>query len=112
VNDDLPYFARTEAGDIVSVPFNHELSDRQIIGVTQQSATSFVQQVEDAFAWLSAESQRFGGRMLPLTLTPYIIGLPYRIAAFEGLLANLKSEPSAWFASAGEIVDSWRTQAA
>jgi len=110
VNDDLPYMAHTKAGDIVSVPFNHELSDSEIITTTQQSATSFAQQIEDAFAWLSQESARFGGRMLPLTLTPYIIGLPYRIAALETLLANLKAEPNAWFASAGEIVDAWRAQ--
>ena len=35
VNDDLPYRQTTAAGSLVSVPYNHELSDRQIIVVQQ-----------------------------------------------------------------------------
>lgn len=110
VNDDLPYVATTSAGTIVSLPFNHELSDRQMIAVQQQSMDSVAQQVEDAFDWLKDEATRFGGRMLPLTLTPYITGLPYRMDAFEALLGRLAARPEAWFATAGEIVDSWRGQ--
>lgn len=111
VNDDLPYIAMTSAGTIVSLPFNHELSDRQMIAVQQQSMDSVAQQVEDAFDWLKDEATRFGGRMLPLTLTPYITGLPYRMDAFEALLGRLAARPEAWFATAAEIVDSWRGQA-
>jgi hypothetical protein len=111
VNDDLPYIATTSAGTIVSLPFNHELSDRQMIAVQQQSMDSVAQQMEDAFDWLKGEATRFGGRMLPLTLTPYITGLAYRMDAFEGLLGRLAARPEAWFATAGEIVDSWRGQA-
>jgi allantoinase len=112
VNDDLPYVATTSAGTIVSLPFNHELSDRQMIAVQQQSMDSVAQQVEDAFDWLNAEATRFGGRLLPLTLTPYITGLPYRMDAFEALLGRLAAQPEAWFATAGEIVDSWQAQIA
>lgn len=111
VNDDLPYVATTSAGTIVSLPFNHELSDRQMIAVQQQSMDSVAQQVEDAFDWLKGEARRFGGRMLPLTLTPYITGLPYRMDAFEALLGRLAARREAWFATAGEIVDSWQGQA-
>ncbi len=47
--------------------------------------------------------------MLPLHLTPYIIGLPYRIAALEALLAWLK-ERGAWFARGDELLDAWEGQ--
>ena len=50
------------------------------------------------------EAARHGGRMLPLHLTPYIIALPYRIAAFERLIAGLKARPTTWFAPPGDIV--------
>lgn len=113
VNDDLPYLATTNAGTIVSVPFNHELSDRQMIAVQQQSMASVAQQIEDALAWLKAEAAQYGaGRVLPFTLTPYITGLPYRMDAFETLLGRLAGDDSTWFATAGELVDSWRSQAA
>jgi allantoinase len=102
VNDELPY--RFKNG-LINLPLNHELSDRQIITVQQQSADSYAQQILDAYDWLSAE----GGRMLPLHITPYIMGLPYRIGAFEGLLAALKVR-DAWFASGSNVVETWERQ--
>lgn len=112
VNDDLPYWANTTAGRIISVPFNHELSDRQMIAVQQQTMDSVAQQFEDALAWLKAEAVRYdAGRVLPFTLTPYITGLPYRMDAFEALLGRLTSDEATWFATAGELADCWRAQA-
>jgi hypothetical protein len=109
-NDELPYRMRTAAGDIVNMPLNHELSDRQIITVQQQSADSYGQQIMDAYRWLDSEAEAGGGRMLPLHLTPYIIALPYRISAFEKLLGWLAEQPGSWFARGDEIVDSWTAQ--
>ena len=110
VNDDLPYQVTTPAGEIVSVPFNHELSDRQLIAVQQHSIDSVAEQMEDAFDWLAREAGRYGGRVLPFTLTPYIVGLPYRMDVFEGLLRKLASSPNAWFTTAGDLVDAWQEQ--
>jgi peptidoglycan/xylan/chitin deacetylase (PgdA/CDA1 family) len=109
-NDELPFRMSTEAGTIVNLPLNHELSDRQIITVQQHSADSYVQQMRDAYSWLAAEAGQHGGRMLPLHLTPYIVALPYRIAAFEGLLAWLADQSGAWFARGDEILDAWSAQ--
>ena len=107
-NDELPY---RFANGLVNLPLNHELSDRQIVTVQQQSADSYAQQMLDAFDWLAAEAaEQGGGRMLPMHVTPYIIGLPYRIAAFEALLADLAARPDAWFAPGGAIVDAWVAQ--
>ena len=111
VNDDLPYVATTSSGTIISVPFNHELSDRQMISIQQQSMDSVAQQIEDALTWLKAESAQYGsGRVLPFTLTPYITGLPYRMDAFEALLGRLAADDATWFATAGELADSWKGQ--
>ena len=112
VNDDLPYMVATSAGPIASVPFNHELSDRQMIAVQQQSMDSVAQQLDDALGWLKQESARYGaGRVLPFTMTPYITGLPYRMDAFEALLGRIASDDATWFATAGDLVDAWKPQA-
>jgi len=103
VNDDLPYRMDAAAGKIVNLPLNHELSDRQIITVQQQSAESYAEQIRDAYGWLDGEAQRYGGRMLPLHVTPYVMGLPYRIGAFEDLLAWLAAQPGAAFATVTAI---------
>lgn len=104
VNDDLPFQMTTSAGPIINLPLNHELSDRQVITVQQNSADSYAQQLRDAHDWLAAEAGQFGGRMLPINITPYITGLPYRIDAFEGLLAWLAAQPTVWAATAGDVV--------
>lgn len=103
VNDDLPYRMSTPSGQILNIPLNHELSDRQIITVQQQSADSFRTQLYDACKWLVDEAAHYGGRMLPVHLTPYIMGLPYRIGALEALLCALGETPGLSFLPAGEV---------
>lgn len=107
-NDELPW---RFANGLVNLPLNHELSDRQIITVQQQSADSYAQQMIDAFDWLAAEARTHGGRVLPLHITPYIMALPYRISAFEKLIGELAARPEAWFAPGNEIVSAWEAQA-
>lgn len=104
VNDELPY--RFNNG-LINLPLNHELSDRQVISVQQHSADSHAQQMRDAFDWLAREQ---AGRILPLHITPYILGLPYRISALEDLLIDLASRPQAWAATGSQIVDAWEAQ--
>jgi allantoinase len=108
VNDELPYHF---ANGLINLPLNHELSDRQMITVQQQSADSWRVAMEDAFDWLAAEANvQASARILPLHVTPYIMGLPYRIAAFEQLLATLSARPEAWFAPGDVIVAAWEAQ--
>ena len=99
VNDELPY--RFTNG-LVNVPLNHELSDRQVIAVQQNSANSHAEQLRDAWTWLDGEG---AGRLLPIHLTPYISGLPYRIGAVEALAEWLAER--AWVATGAEVLDAW-----
>jgi len=112
VNDELPY--RFKNG-LINLPLNTELSDRMIITTQQHSAQGWAQMMRDAFDWLAAEARgmaytKGGGRMLPIHLTPYIIGQPYRISALEELLADLGNRAEAWVASGAEIVAEWEAQ--
>lgn len=98
VNDDLPFRMMTPAGPIINVPVNHELSDRQIITVQQHSADSYAEQMRDACALFQAEAAQSGaGRLLALNVTPYIMGLPYRIGAFDALMAWLAAQDDVGF---------------
>ncbi|MES2033479.1 MAG: polysaccharide deacetylase family protein [Pseudomonadota bacterium] len=107
-NDDLPYGMTTPAGPIGNMPLNHELSDRQIMLTQQHSTESYVEQIKDAYAWLSREAVKGGPRILPLNVTPYIMGLPYRIDAFEELLGWLKGRQDAWCARGDIIFRHWK----
>lgn len=109
VNDELPFVLRTDAGEIANVPLNHELSDRQVVTVQQQSADSYAQQLQDAWRWLADEAAQTGcARMLPIHLTPYVMGLPYRIAALEQVLAWLADRPENAFLTPAAVLDGWR----
>ncbi len=107
VNDELPWrFGAENSGGLINLPLNHELSDRQILNVQQQTIDSYAEQILDAHDWLAREAASSGGgRMLPLHLTPYITGLPYRMDAFEGLLAALAGRDETWFAKGHEIIE-------
>lgn len=105
VNDELPYRFGTASGDIVNLPLSHELSDRQILVAQQHGVDSYVEQMIDAYDLLSQEAATYGGRMLALNVTPYILGLPYRIDAFERLLTHLAGRDDCWFARGDAIVD-------
>ncbi|MEP2551047.1 MAG: polysaccharide deacetylase family protein, partial [Marinomonas sp.] len=84
VNDELPY---KFTNGLIALPLNHELSDRQIITVQQKSADSWGESMRDAFDWLAKEAEaQKSARILPIHLTSYIMGLPYRIGALEELL--------------------------
>lgn len=108
VNDELPY---SFTNGLTALPLNHELSDRQIITVQQKSAESWAESLRDAFDWLVRETAEQGSaRVLPIHLTPYIMGLPYRIEALEGLLKDLASREEAWFATGDQIVGAWEAQ--
>lgn len=106
VNDEMPW---AFSNGLLNLPLNHELSDRQILTVQQQSVDSYAEQILDAHDWLGGEARVAGTtRMLPLHLTPYIIGLPYRMDAFEALLADLAARSDNWFARGDEIANIFR----
>ena len=108
VNDELPWQFRN---GLVNLPLSVDLSDRQIVAVQQHSAESWAQMMRDACDWLSAEATAQGSaRLLPMQLTPYIMGQPFRIDALETMLAELSARPEVWFATGSDIVASWKGQ--
>lgn len=100
-NDDQPW---AFANGLINLPLNHELSDRQILNTQAAGIDSYAEQIADAAQCLASE----GGRILPLALTPYIIALPYRIAAFEALLDRLIARGDCWFATGAAIIGEWQ----
>ena len=113
INDDMPYPFRTGAGSLVALPLSLELDDRFIIQNNLHSEWEYATQVQDACDHLLAEAESTGhGRLLALSIHPWLLGQPHRIAAFESALEHITSRTGVWSASAAEIVDAWRSQQA
>ncbi|TAF93954.1 MAG: polysaccharide deacetylase [Cytophagia bacterium] len=111
-NDELPYPIKTTNGDLMALPVSQELNDRQIIVNYHHTEESFGQQIKDQFDWLYHESVRYGGRILSLTLHPYIMGLPYRIQTLREALTYVMSKPNVSALTGTEVLKPFVSDAA
>ena len=100
--DEVPVALRTEAGAVTALPLSNELDDRTLLIDRRQTEDEWADQVLEAARYLAGGVDRFGGRMLGFTLTPYVTGQPFRIAALRRMLAGL-AEPGVWTATATEL---------
>nr|BBD50080.1 polysaccharide deacetylase [Haliea sp. ETY-M] len=110
VNDDMPYPFRTDSGPLTALPLSTELEDRFVVMNNLHSEQSWCEQVCDACDMLLRESDTQGGRLLAISLHPWLIGQPHRIGKLETALEYISSRAGIWNASAADIVDAWRDQ--
>ncbi len=107
VNDELPYRFDTDAGALHTLPLPLELEDRFVIGENLHAESEWADQCIDATDFLLDEARSLGaGRLLALSLHPWIIGQPHRIRHLERVLAHLAAHrDSIWNASPSALID-------
>jgi hypothetical protein len=109
-NDDLPYLVTTPAGMLTALPLKYEWSDRKILMQDNASMESYQDQVLAGLRWLEQEAATHGGHVLPLSVTPWILGCPYYIAALKAVLQAIMRSGSVRAMVAIELVQAIRTQ--
>lgn len=109
--DGVPVAMKTTSGEVSAVPLSNELDDRSLLIDRRQDEGVWVRQIEEARACLKAEAPRFGGQVLGFTLTPYVSGQPFRIAALREILHGLASDQAVWTATASEIATAFAPSA-
>lgn len=111
INDELPYPFLTEQGELIALPLSLELDDRFIIHNNLHSEWEYAAQIKDACDFLLKEAETTGhGRLLALSIHPWLMGQPHRIAALEAVAKHIGEQPGIWSASASEIVAAWSRQ--
>ena len=110
VNDDLPYPLQTKTGRLHAMPHAYEISDLQLFHFYKYKPMQFVEQVMDHFELLYREAGTSGGRIVALSLRPWISGVPHRIAAVEQVLDLILRRGGVWSATGAEILACWRAQ--
>ena len=109
INDELPYTFRTAAGELTAMPLSTELEDRFIMQANLHSEGEYADQIIDAFDFLYKEAQETGGgRMLALSIHPWMLGQPHRIGKLEQVLEHITGHSGVWSAGAGEIAAGWK----
>ena len=106
VNDELAYPFATANGELTSLPLSLELEDRFIVGENLHAESEYADQIIDACDFLLEEAQRTGaGRLLALSIHPWVMGQPHRIKHLERVLAYLSARAGLiWNAAPSQII--------
>ena len=109
-NDDQPVSMDINGKTIVSMPYGAGVSDLQAFHQMNASPAEFEQMIKDAFDVLYRESEE-SGRVVGISLHPFIVGLPHRISALERGLEYIARNDDVWMATGNEITNAFLTQA-
>ena len=110
VNDDMPYAVRTDSGSMVAMPHPVDIDDYTILVNNHHTEDDFRDQLIDHFDVLYREASPDNGRIMAISLHPWVIGQPYRIRALEEALAHIMKHRGVWPATGSQILDAWRGQ--
>ena len=108
-NDDQPVAMEVNGKIILSMPYGAGVSDLQGFNANKASSADFERMIRDAFDVLYREAAE-SGRVVGISLHPYIVGLPFRIGALERGLDYICSHDGVWRATGEEIADSFLQQ--
>jgi len=108
VNDEQPYPMRVKTGTMLSMPYSIEINDIPVFLDHHQSSEMFGQMIRDQFDVLYEDGAKTG-RVMAISLHPFLIGHPHRSKYFASALAHIVSRQEVWLATGSEIVDWYRT---
>jgi allantoinase len=103
--DDQPFWMRTRAGPILSVPYPIELNDSPVMLSRMQSATDFGQMIVDQFETMLEYSERYP-LVCGISLHTFVVGQPFRFAQLRKALQYIACHPMrkrVWFTRPGDI---------
>ena len=111
VNDDMPYAVATKAGTLTAMPLPQDLSDQRMLFQQNMATEDFTAAVRAAHASLDVEAAATGsGRILTLSVTPWLMGQPHRAKAFGEMLDAILTRGSVWNATGADIAAAWKEQ--
>ena len=95
------------------MPLSQDLADQRMLLQQHMATEDFTAAILAAHATLDAEAQATGaGRILTLSVTPWLMGQPHRIRAFGAMLDAILARGGVWSATGAEIAAAWRAQQA
>ena len=106
VNDDMPYPVKVKSSPLWMLPLNAEVEDSFVMGSNLHSEDEWVDQVTDAIDFLIREARETNaGRMLGISLHPWLTGQPHRIGCLERVINHLQAKQNdIWLTTPGEII--------
>jgi len=101
-HDDQPGPVKVRQGRLTSVPYSLEMNDVIVYNINLVQPRRYADILKRQFDRLYAEGEQ-SGTVMCIPLHPYLVGQPYRMAAFEEALSYITSHDKVWLATGREI---------
>lgn len=108
-NDEQPY-PMTVGKPLVSIPYQAEWDDVQLLWLRQLATPRYATIVQEAFERLHADGAR-SGRVLGLGVHAWLLGQAHRIRYLDEALARISRRDGVWKATGAEIARSFLARA-
>ena len=106
-NDEQPYPLTTPEGSMHALPVSWELDDVSAMANRKVPVHRYGKMIKESFDRLYQDGAD-NGRVMVLSLHPWLIGQPFRIAYLEDALGHIFQRQGVWGASGSEIIDWYR----
>ncbi|NCX73959.1 MAG: polysaccharide deacetylase, partial [Betaproteobacteria bacterium] len=109
VLDDQPVWLRAKPKPVLSVPYTVEINDIPMMLLQAHRAEEFYSRglAQLDRLWLDSARQT---RVMSISIHPYIMGVPHRIAQLERLLDALLAKPEVHLCTGSEIAQCYADQ--
>jgi peptidoglycan/xylan/chitin deacetylase (PgdA/CDA1 family) len=104
MHDDQPVPIKVKSGKLVSVPYSIELNDSSLLRDNHYEGDYFARICKAQFDQLYKEGAE-SGRVMCISLHPFLIGQPHRIKYLDEILSHIMSHDGVWQTTADDIVD-------
>ena len=105
--DDQPFWMRTRAGPLLSVPYPIETNDSPAMLNRQNTPQEFAQMAIDQFEQMLKDSEK-QPLVCGLSTHTFVIGQPFRLPYLRKVLEHIVNHPDAdkvWFTRPGDIAN-------
>lgn len=110
-NDDQPYWMHLDDGrQLIAMPYSYDVNDKSAFDEMKCTADEFGEMICRQFDILYQEGAQ-SGRVMTISLHPYLVGMPYRMAALDAAFAYICRHQGVWRATGSEIADHFRAEA-
>ncbi len=106
--DQRPLAFKTEHGRITSLPNYGEIGDFKLLIDRSQSEDDWADQIIEAADYSVELHSKEGASSLAFTMTPYVVGQPFRMHAVRRVLEALTAMPGLKIATAQEVKSAFK----
>ena len=103
--DDQPFWMRTRAGPILSLPYSIEVDDSPVMVFRQQGTLDFERMMIDQFDEMLLQSAKWP-LVYTIVLHPFVIGQPFRLRALRRAFAHMMMKrDDLWLTTPGLVAE-------